>query len=111
MTGNTHRFVARLGLPTVDLSAKPTTDQRFILVTPTYNFGKIPAPVSDFLYRNGDLMAGVIGGGDRVWGDNFARAARSIAEAYEVPLLGTFEKAGTTQEFESITERLRYIDD
>lgn len=95
----------------VDIIETPALTETFILVTPTYQNGKIPATVTEFLYRNGDLIAGVVGGGDRVWGANYARAARSISEAYDVPLLGTFEKAGTTQEIESITERLRYIDD
>lgn len=109
-TGNTRRFVDKLNMPTVEITPGLTLAQPIILVTPTYNFGQVPLEVTEFLYRNGDLLRAVIGAGNRVWGANFARAGRLVAEQYNVPLLGEIELAGTTQETENIRERLVEIE-
>lgn len=110
-TGNTRRFVGNLSMPTVEITPGITLEQPFVLVTPTYNFGQVPLEVTEFLYRNGDLLRAVIGAGNRVWGANYARAGRLVAEQYGVPLLGEIEMVGTTQETENIRERLRLLDD
>ncbi|PAD91647.1 class Ib ribonucleoside-diphosphate reductase assembly flavoprotein NrdI [Shouchella clausii] len=110
-TGNTRRFVEKLEQPAVEITSGLTLAQPFVLVTPTYNFGQVPLEVTEFLYRNGDHLTAVIGAGNRVWGANYARAGRLVAEKYEVPLLGEIELAGTAQETENIRERLRLLDD
>lgn len=110
-TGNTRRFVDKLDQSAVEITPGLTLEQPFVLVTPTYNFGQVPLEVTEFLYRNGDLLTSVIGAGNRVWADNYARAGRLVAEQYNVPLLGEIELAGTTQETENIRERLRLLDD
>lgn len=106
LTGNTRRFIERLDLPAIRVTPDLTLTAPFILVTPTYNFGQVPADVEAFLSQNHAGMVGVVGAGDRVWGANFAQAGRSISAQHGVPLLGEFEKAGTDEDIRIIRERV-----
>ena len=51
--------------------------------------------MQSFLDINHDLLRGVAASGNRNWGQNFAKAGRSISEKYQVPLLMKFEVQGT----------------
>lgn len=104
-SGNTGRFVDRLGLPSTRILEE--TDQLicmskpFVLVCPTYADGEgrgaVPKQVIRFLNNpdNRNHLLGVIGTGNRNFGDTFALAGRIIAEKCKVPLLYTLELAGT----------------
>ncbi len=106
LTGNTRRFIERLDLPAIKVTPDMALTAPFILVTPTYNFGQVPADVAIFLSRNESRLVGVVGAGDRVWGANFAQAGRTISEQYGVTLIGEFEKAGTDEDVRIIRERV-----
>lgn len=112
LTGNTRRFVARLAPPAdrLEISAHKRATEPFVLVTPTYNFGNVPATVERFIDNNASYMVGVVGAGNRNWGDNFAKAGRIIAQQYDVPLLGVIELVGTEQDVKTITERMRELE-
>ncbi|KFI28628.1 class Ib ribonucleoside-diphosphate reductase assembly flavoprotein NrdI [Haematobacter massiliensis] len=101
-SGNTARFIARLGVPAVRLAEPPV--RPFVLVTPTYADGEgrgaVPKPVIRFLNdpANRTLIRGVIAGGNRNFGEFFARAGDVIAMKCGVPLLYRFELSGTDED-------------
>lgn len=84
-------------------------DQPFVLISPTFadGFGRnaVPKQVVRFLNieANRALLRGVVGAGNRNFGENFALAGRIIAQKFGVPLLYRFELAGTEEE----TARMR----
>lgn len=105
-SGNTARFVDRLGLPALRLPgclSDPLTmpDGPYVLICPTYADGQgrgaVPKPVIRFLNcpARRALLRGVIAGGNRNFGATFALAGRVIAEKCNVPWLASIELAGT----------------
>ncbi len=104
-SGNTHRFVTRLGLPALripmQIDQMPRPTHPYVLICPTYADGEgrgaVPKQVIGFLNdpdrRAG--IAGVIGAGNRNFGATYALAGRIIAQKCNVPLLYSFELAGT----------------
>lgn len=105
-SGNTARFVARLGLPALRIpvrpdEAPPEPGEPFVLICPTYADGQgqgaVAKPVIRFLNdpARRALLRGVIAGGNRNFGATWALAGRVIAEKCNVPVLYRFELAGT----------------
>ena len=104
-SGNTHRFVSRLGGPSFRIPMEqgplPNPGHPFVLICPTYADGEgrgaVPKQVIRFLNdparRAGTI--GVIGAGNRNFGATYALAGRIIAQKCKVPLLYSFELAGT----------------
>lgn len=105
-SGNTSRFVARLGLPASRIPMRadevlPAPDAPFVLICPTYADGDgrhaVPKPVIRFLNNpdNRALLRGVIATGNRNFGPTYALAGRVISEKCNVPVLYRLELAGT----------------
>ncbi|CUI97212.1 class Ib ribonucleoside-diphosphate reductase assembly flavoprotein NrdI [Cognatishimia activa] len=104
-SGNTHRFITRLGLSATKLPEEQdqfvNMTEPFVLVCPTYADGEgrgaVPKAVIRFLNNpdNRKFILGVIGTGNRNFGETYALSGRIIAEKCKVPLLYTFELAGT----------------
>lgn len=104
-SGNTARFIAKLGLPAlrIPISMKdemPMPAGPYVLVLPTFADGQgrgaVPKQVIRFL-NDPDrraLLRGVIGAGNRNFGPTYALAAKVIAQKTNVPMLYTFELAG-----------------
>lgn len=112
-SGNTHKFVQRLDMPSTRIPLSPkdkmvTADQPYILVTPTYadNDGKgaVPKQVIKFLNneKNRELMVGVIAGGNTNFGKFYGHAGTVISKKCNVPLLYKFELTGTLKDIENI---------
>lgn len=104
-SGNTERFVARLGLPAVRIPISPQApmpepSRPFVLICPSYADGQgrgaVAKPVIHFLNdaRRRALLRGVIGAGNRNFGPLFACAGQVVASKCRVPLLYRFELAG-----------------
>lgn len=105
-SGNTARFVTRLGLPGQRIPMRaneemPVPPAPFVLICPTFADGDgrhaVPKPVIRFLNNpdNRALLRGVIAGGNRNFGATYALAGRVISEKCNVPFLYRFELAGT----------------
>lgn len=105
-SGNTERFVARLGLaadkiPEDERGPLPNPDGPLVLICPTYADGEgrgaVPKQVIRFLNdpKRRERVVGVIGTGNRNFGATYALAGRIIADKCKVPLLYTLELAGT----------------
>lgn len=105
-SGNTARFVGRLGLPAKRIpiapgDAMPEVARPFVLICPTYadgtGRGAVPKQVIRFLNEPATRahLVGVIGSGNRNFGATFALAGRIVADKCNVPVLYRFELAGT----------------
>lgn len=104
-SGNTARFVDRLGLAALRIPFAgddlPRPEAPFMLVCPTYADGEgrgaVPKQVIRFL-NDPDrraLLRGVIAGGNRNFGATYALAGEVISRKCNVPVLYRFELAGT----------------
>lgn len=116
-SGNTARFIRALDLPNLEIKPGETliTDRSFVLVTPTYadgmGRGAVPKPVIKFLNipENRQNMLGVISGGNRNFGEFFARAGDVIAQKCDVPVLYRFELAGTAGDVARVKQGLEKL--
>lgn len=115
---NTHRFVQRLGLPSVRIPLHwPRTgfrvDEPYVLVCPTYGGGVtatgrdtrfVPKQVIKFLNdeHNRRLIRGVIAAGNTNFSDTFCSAGDVISHKCQVPYLYRFELMGTAEDVESV---------
>ncbi|WP_105719434.1 class Ib ribonucleoside-diphosphate reductase assembly flavoprotein NrdI [Cronobacter dublinensis] len=109
---NTHRFIARLGLPAqripLEDDAWLRASEPYILIVPTYGgggtAGAVPRQVIRFLNdeHNRALLRGVIAAGNRNFGEGFCRAGDIIARKCQVPFLYRFELMGTGLDLDNV---------
>lgn len=116
-SGNTERFIRRLGLaaeriPIAPEASMPQPEEPYVLVTPTYADGEGRGAVARQVIRflndpaRRALLRGVIASGNRNFGSKFAYAGRVIANKCGVPLLYRFELAGTETDIVSVRDGL-----
>ena len=100
-SGNVRRFIQRAGIDdTMEITQDNCTEsvsEPYILVTGTIGFGSATTR-SIFLEVNHAQLQAVAASGNRNWGQNFAKAGRTISEEYNVPLLMKFEVQGTNND-------------
>ena len=121
VSGNTARFIDKLGMPAVRIplhSGEPplTIDEPFVLVTPTYGGGQgrgeekgaVPKQVIRFLNdeRNRDLIRGVISAGNSNFGEHFCIAGEIISRKCRVPHLYRLEVFGTPEDVDRVSDGL-----
>lgn len=113
VSGNTHRFVEKLGRPAHRIPLFPKDDplvvtEPYVLLVPTYGGGPatraVPKQVIRFLNdeRNRKLIRGVIAAGNTNFGDGFCIAGDIIARKLEVPYLYRFEVFGTPDDVQAV---------
>ncbi|MBG6242160.1 MAG: class Ib ribonucleoside-diphosphate reductase assembly flavoprotein NrdI [Candidatus Symbiopectobacterium sp. Dall1.0] len=106
---NTHRFIARVGLPALRIAIaedQPVLNvaQPFILVVPSYGGGSskgaVPHQVIRFLNdaNNRAGLRGVIAAGNMNFGTAYCLAGGIIAQKCQVPYLYRFELLGTPED-------------
>ncbi|PRY67241.1 protein involved in ribonucleotide reduction [Glaciihabitans tibetensis] len=121
-SGNTHRFIEKLGRPAsriplhghVDGIRQDTlrADSPYVLVLPTYGGGlnndAVPRQVKRFLNdeNNRSLIRGVIGAGNTNFGQAFCLAGDIVAAKCKVPHLYKFEVFGTPDDVLAVDEGL-----
>ncbi len=118
ISGNTARFVDKLGLPARRIPLHSTdeplvVDEPFVLVTPTYGGGQgrgeekgaVPKQVIRFLNdeRNRRHIRGVISAGNTNFGDAFCAAGDIISRKCHVPHLYRLEIYGTQDDVDRVT--------
>lgn len=117
VSGNTHRFVGKLGRPAsrIPLYARETMSrvtEPYVLVLPTYGGGNgqgaVPKQVIRFLNdeHNRSLIRGVIGAGNTNFGNAYALAGDIVARKCAVPHLYRFEVFGTPDDVRAVDEGL-----
>ena len=114
-SGNVRRFIQRTEIAdTLEITQANCTErvkEPFILVTGTIGFGEIPPPVQSFLDVNHDLLRAVAASGNRNWGQDFAKAGRTIAADFQVPLLMKFEVQGTNEDISEFIDKVGHINE
>ena len=116
-TGNTRRFVEKLGLPAARIPLLPkdeplcVTDE-YVLIVPTYGGGNlkgaVPKQVIAFLNNpdNRALCRGVIASGNTNFGQAYCLAGDIIASKLGVPFLYRYELLGTPTDVARVKEGL-----
>ncbi|MFV0292358.1 MAG: class Ib ribonucleoside-diphosphate reductase assembly flavoprotein NrdI [Paracoccus sp. (in: a-proteobacteria)] len=116
-SGNTAKFVARLGLDALRIpitadARMPDPDQPYVLISPTYadctGKGAVHPQVIRFLNApdRRALIRGVISSGNRNFGPLYAAAGDIISRKCGIPLLYRFELAGTDEDIARIQSGL-----
>ncbi len=121
VSGNTARFIEKLGLPArrIPLYAHDealSIDEPFVLVTPTYGGGEgrgvergaVPKQVIRFLNDedNRRHLRGVISAGNTNFGEAFCLAGDIISRKCNVPHLYRLEIFGTQDDVDRVTDGL-----
>lgn len=119
-SGNTHRFVEKLGLKAIRIPISPKDPmpdvrEDYVLICPTFadNDGKgaVPKQVIKFLNdpENRAFIKGVVAGGNRNFGKFYAHAGNVISARCQVPYLYRFELAGTEDEVREVKNRMEQL--
>ncbi|QCR20420.1 class Ib ribonucleoside-diphosphate reductase assembly flavoprotein NrdI [Agrococcus sp. SGAir0287] len=116
ISGNTARFVAKLGRPAVRIplhASEPALEvtHPYVLVTPTYGEhgrGSVPKQVIRFLNDEGNrsLIRGVVAAGNTNFGADFCIAGDIIAAKCGIPYLYRVELFGTPEDVDAVNDRL-----
>lgn len=113
-SGYTHRFVNKLGLPSVRIPLRPRVEgmieitEPCVLIIPTYGAGPhskaVPKQVVQFLNleQNRQFVWGVIGAGNTNFGEAYGIAGDIVSNKLQVPLLYRFEIFGTPEDVERV---------
>ncbi|WP_102508624.1 class Ib ribonucleoside-diphosphate reductase assembly flavoprotein NrdI [Sanguibacter massiliensis] len=120
-SGMVKQFAQRLGRPAHDLGdrevRRSVPDGPWVLVTPSYKTGNpendtIPEPVRRFLRNPATRrrLVGVMGSGNRNFGEHYQAAARTIARVSGRPVLFEFELQGTQWDVEDARAILDELD-
>lgn len=120
-SGNTKRFVEKLNehnairIPIDWDGSNITLDQPYVLLVPTYGGGEgraaIPRQVRSFLNikENRKLLRGVVGFGNKNFGEHFCKAADLISAKTGVPVIARVEIFGTDDDVNKVKERLTLL--
>jgi len=117
VSGNTKRFVEKLGVPAERIPLYPkddplVVDEEFVLVVPTYGGGNgrgaVPKQVIKFLNdeRNRSRIRGVIGAGNTNFGESYCMAGDIISAKCRVPHMYKFELFGTPRDVTRVHDGL-----
>ena len=99
-SGGTRRVAEALNTDTVELAGYDGASP-YVLLTPTYDQprgGFIPKPVQTFLDKHAHLMVGVLGVGNRNFGEKYCQAAHDISKQFNVPVLWRIEIMGSQED-------------
>ncbi|WP_029149618.1 class Ib ribonucleoside-diphosphate reductase assembly flavoprotein NrdI [Microbacterium indicum] len=117
VSGNTARFVEKLGFPAERIPLHRGDDplrvsEPFVLVLPTYGGGNgegaVPKQVIRFLNdeSNRRWIRGVISTGNTNFGEAYCIAGDIISRKCQVPLLDRVELFGTPEDVDRVSEGL-----
>ena len=103
-SGGTRRVAEALDTDTVELAEYDGTSP-YVLMCPTYDQprgGFTPRPVQTFLDKHAHLMVGVLGLGNRNFGEKYCQAAHDISKQHNVPIVHRIDIMGTVDDYRTI---------
>lgn len=100
LTGQSARFAQRLGLEAVDILDYKAQEEAILLVTRSWDFGKVTEEATEFLDQYAHQVVGVCVSGNRNWGTNYGAAGVKISEQYGIELVLKFEGSGFSKDIE-----------
>ncbi|MGO3248166.1 MAG: class Ib ribonucleoside-diphosphate reductase assembly flavoprotein NrdI [Agrococcus casei] len=117
VSGNTHRFIEKLGRPAKRIPLYATEpplhiDEPYVLILPTYGGGNgrgaVPKQVIKFLNdeHNRSLIRGVVTAGNTNFGAAYCLAGEIVSAKCKVPHLYRFEVFGTPEDVMNVNEGL-----
>lgn len=120
VSGYTHRFVEKLGLPASRIPINSAEAGSFVisepatLILPTYGANGrdfVPKQVIKWLNveANRNQITSVIGSGNINFLDDYAKAADIVSAKLGVPVLYRFELAGTPDDIENVQKELNHL--
>lgn len=114
LTGMVKNFSKRLGFEIKDVRDLDLDNipDKMILITRSWDFGKIPDSTLDFLddltdFNKLDNLKGVAVSGNKNWGQNFGKAGDTIEKEYGVPLVLKFEGSGFKKDVDLVKEYMQ----
>ena len=99
-SGGTRRVAEALDADTVELAGYDGISP-YVLMCPTYDQprgGFTPKPVQQFLEEHAASMVGVLGLGNRNFGEKYCQAAYDISKQFNVPVLWRIEIMGSQED-------------
>ncbi|GIT79971.1 protein NrdI [Leifsonia sp. LS1] len=120
VSGNTHRFVQKLGIAAARIPLRAhepalRATEPYVLVLPTYGGGEdraaVPKQVIRFLNDDGNrsLLRGVIGAGNTNFGPAYGIAGDIVAAKCGVPHHYRFELFGTPEDVSAVQNGLESL--
>ena len=103
-SGGTKRVAEALDTDTVELAGYDGISP-YVLMCPTYDQprgGFTPKPVQQFLEEHAHLMVGVLGLGNRNFGEHYCQAAIDISKRHGVPIVHRIDIMGTVDDYRTI---------
>ena len=103
-SGGTRRVAEALNTDTVELSDYDGISP-YVLACPTYDQprgGFTPKPVQQFLEEHAHLMVGVLGLGNRNFGEKYCQAAIDMSKQNNVPIVHRIDIMGTVDDYRTI---------
>ena len=103
-SGGTKRVAEALDTNTVELADYDGASP-YVLACPTYDQprgGFTPRPVQQFLEEHAHLMVGVLGLGNRNFGEHYCQAAIDISKQHSVPIVHRIDIMGTVDDYRTI---------
>ena len=103
-SGGTRRVAEALNTDTVELADYDGTSP-YVLACPTYDQprgGFTPKPVQQLLEEYAHLMVGVLGLGNRNFGEHYCQAAIDISKQHNVPIVHRIDIMGTVDDYRTI---------
>lgn len=114
LTGMVKNFSKRLGFEIKDVRDLDLNNipDKMLLITRSWDFGKIPDSTLDFLddltdFNKLDNLKGVVVSGNKNWGQNFGKAGDIIEKEYGVPLVLKFEGSGFKKDVDLVKEYIQ----
>ena len=108
-SGGTKRVAEALDTDTVELADYDGASP-YVLACPTYDQprgGFIPKPVQQFLEEHAHLMVGVLGLGNRNFGEKYCQADIDISKQFNVQVLWRIEIMGSQEDLAIVDSGMR----
>lgn len=110
-TGNTEKFVKKLGVPATKITENMEVNEPFILFTYTTGFGETPKITEKFVSNpiNSKNLYGTIVSGNNNWGLLYGKCGINIRNITGKPCLYRFEISGTREDVQNVKNILEAI--